>query len=111
MHCIQDAKEWLKICISKSETMFSFKQYVSVLKECFAMLEEDEWAITEHDKLDYLLDSIQNTSLPAAVLMVSMLQALWSSFEEAAEILLCKVQQLFPLAANHGKRTIAQLEK
>jgi len=72
--------------------MFSFECYVSVLKDCFATLEEDEWAITEHDKLDYLLDSIQNTGLLATVSTISMLHVLWSSFEEAAGILLCKVQ-------------------
>jgi len=36
------------------------------------MLEEDKWAITEQDKLDYLLDSIQNTGLSAAVSTISM---------------------------------------
>jgi len=33
-HCIQDAKEQLKICAYKNETTFQFKHYVSVLKEC-----------------------------------------------------------------------------
>ena len=81
-----------------------------VLKDCFATLEEDEWATTERDKLDYLLDGIQNTGLAVAVSTISMLQTLRSSFEEAAGILLHEVQQLFPQAANRGKRTIAQLE-
>jgi len=47
--------------------MFLFEQYVSVLKDCFVTLEEDERAITECDKLDYLLDGIQNMGLAAAV--------------------------------------------
>ena len=88
---VQDAKERLKICAYKSETTFPFERYVSVLKDCFATLEEDERAITERDKLDYLLDGIQNTGLAAAVSTISMSQTLWSSFEEAG-ILLCKVQ-------------------
>jgi len=67
------------------------------------MLEEDERAITECNKLDYLLDGIQNTSLAAAVLTISMLQALQTSFEEAAGILLCKVQQIFPLQPTKGR--------
>jgi len=66
--------------------------------------------ITECDKMDYSLDGIQNTSLAAAVSTISMSQALQTSFEEAAGILLRKVQRIFPLAANRGKRTIAQLE-
>jgi len=47
-HCIQDAKECLKICVYKNKTTFSFEKYdVSVLKECFATLEEDKRAITK----------------------------------------------------------------
>jgi len=107
---VQDAKERLKICVYKNETTFSFERYVSVLKECFATLEEDERAITERDKLDYLLDGIENTALAAAVSTISMSQALRTSFEEAAGILLREVQRLFPLAANRGKRTIAQMD-
>jgi len=49
-------------------------------------------------------------ALSAAVSTISMSQTLRTSFEGSAGILLCKVQQLFPLAANRGKRTIAQLE-
>jgi len=107
---VQDAKEPLKICVYKNETTFSFERYVSVLKECFATLEEDERAITKQDKLDYLLDGIENTALAAAVSTISMSQALWTSFEEAAGILLREVQHLFPLAANCRKRTIAQMD-
>jgi len=39
MHCVQDAKECLKICVYKNETMFPLEQYVLVLKDCFATLE------------------------------------------------------------------------
>jgi len=105
-HCIQDAKECLKICVYKSKTMFSFEPYVSILKECFATLKEDERVITKRDKLDYLLDSIKNTALAVAVSTTSMLQTLQTSFKEAVGILLHEVQQLLPLAANHRKRTI-----
>jgi len=44
---VQDAKEWLKVCVYKSKMTFSFERYVSVLKECFATLKEDERAITK----------------------------------------------------------------
>jgi len=108
--CIQDAKECLKICAYKNKTTFPFEQYVSILKECFASLEEDKRAITKQDKLDYLLNIIKNMALATAVSMLSMLQTLQTSFKEAAGILLHEVQCLFPLAANHGKRTIAQME-
>jgi len=80
--------------------MFAFERYVSVFKDCFATLEEDERAITERNKLDYLLDGIQNTGLAAAMSTISMSHALRSSFEEAAGILLREVQRLFPIAAN-----------
>jgi len=49
-------------------------------------------------------------ALATAVSMISMSQTLWTSFKEAVGILLCKVQQLFSLVANCGKRTIAQME-
>jgi len=45
MRRVQDSKEQLKVCTYKSETMFPFEQYVLVLKDCFATLEEDERAI------------------------------------------------------------------
>jgi len=38
----QDAKECLKICTYKNKMTFPFKCYVSILKECFVMLEEDK---------------------------------------------------------------------
>jgi len=89
---------------------FLFEHYVSILKACFATLEEDKRTITEQDKLDYLLDSIQNTALAAVVSTISMSQALQTSFEEAVGILLHKMQHLFPLMAIHGKRTITQMD-
>jgi len=72
--------------------------------------EEDKRTITKQDKLDYLLDGIENTALSAAVSTISMSQSLHTSFEEAAGILLREVQRIFPLAANRGKRTIAQVD-
>jgi len=39
-----------------------------------------------------------------------MTTTLQSSFKETSNILLHKVQQIFPLAANKGKKTIAQME-
>ena len=85
-HRVQDAKECLKVCHYKSETMFSFKHYVTVLKECFATLEKDEHLVTECNKIDFLLDGIQNTSLASAVSNISLSAALQPSFEEAANI-------------------------
>jgi len=56
---VQDAKDHLKSCFYKNEAQFSFDKYVTQLKECFDTLEEDEWPITERDKIDHLLDGIQ----------------------------------------------------
>jgi len=42
MHRVQDTKECLKICTYKNKMTFPFKCYVSILKECFVMLEEDK---------------------------------------------------------------------
>jgi len=67
------------------------------------MLEEDERTITERDKLDYLLDSIQNMALAAAVSTISMSQTLCTSFKEAAGILLCEVQHIPPSQPTAGK--------
>jgi len=44
---VEDAKEWLKVCHYKSETTFPFEQFVSVLKECFATLEDNKCPITK----------------------------------------------------------------
>jgi len=108
-HQVQDAKETLKACHYKSEITFQFQSYISILKDCFATLADDEHPVTKHDKLDYLLDGIQNVSLASAISNISMMAALWSSFKEATNILMREVQQLFPLAANKGKQTIAQM--
>jgi len=83
---VQDAKERLKVCHYKSETTFPFERYVSVLKECFATLEDDECPITERDKIDYLLEGIQNVGLTSAISNISMTTALRSSFEETSKI-------------------------
>jgi len=107
---VQDAKERLKVCHYKAETTFPFERYVSVLKDCFATLSDDERPVTECDKIDYLLDGIQNASLASAISNISMTATLRPSFEETANILLREVQRIFPLAANKGKRTIAQME-
>jgi len=89
---------------------FWFQSYIRVLKDCFTMLADDERPVTECDKLDYLLDNIQNVNFSSAISNISMMAALQSSFEEATNILMREVQQLFPLAANKGKQTIAQME-
>jgi len=73
---VQDAKERLKVCHYKSETTFPFERYVSVLKECFTTLEDDERPITERDKIDYLLEGIQNVGLTSAISNISMTAAL-----------------------------------
>jgi len=44
---VQDAKEQLKTCHYKSEMSFTFDKYMSSLKDCFDMLNEDERPITE----------------------------------------------------------------
>ncbi len=107
---VQDAKETLKACHYKLETTFQFQSYVSVLKDCFAMLADDEHPVTKCNKLDYLLDNIQNVSLASAISNISMMATLRSSFKEATNILMREVQHLFPLAAKKGKHTIAQME-
>jgi len=81
-----------------------------MLKDCFATLADDERPVIEHDKIDYLLDGIQNASLASAISNISMSVMLWPSFKEAANILLREVQRIFSLAANKGKRTIAQMD-
>jgi len=75
---VQDAKETLKACHNKSEMTFRFQSYISILKDCFAMLADDERPVTECDKLDYLLDNIQNASLASAISNISMSAMLWS---------------------------------
>jgi len=105
-HGVQDAKETLKACHYKSKTTFHFQSYVSILKDCFAMLADDECPVTKCDKLDYLLDGIQNVSLVSTISNISMMAMLWSSFKEATNILMREVQQLFPLATNKGKQMI-----
>jgi len=86
-HCVQDIKERLKVCVYKSEITYSFEQYVSILKECFATLEDNERAITKWDKLDYYSTVFKNMVLAMAMSMISMLQTLQSLFEEALGIL------------------------
>jgi len=107
---VQDAKECLKICHYKAETNFPFERYVSVLKDCFATLSDDEHPVTERNKIDYLLDGIQNASLALAISNISMMAMLRPLFKETTNILLREVQQIFPLAANKGKQTITQME-
>ena len=69
-----------------------FEHYVSILKDCFATLSDDEHPVTERNKIDYLLDGIQNASLASAISNISMMATLWPLFEETANILLCEVQ-------------------
>jgi len=73
-------------------------------------LKDNEHPITKCDKIDYLLDGMQNVSLTSVISNISMTTALQSSFKETSNILLCEVQQIFPLATNKGKRTITQME-
>jgi len=73
---VQDAKETLKACHYKSKTTFKFQTYVSVLKDCFATLADDEHPVTERNKIDILLDRIQNVGLASAILTISMLPML-----------------------------------
>jgi len=52
------------------------------------MLADDKHPVTKCDKLDFLLDSIQNTSLASAISTIGMMAMLQSSFDEAAYILM-----------------------
>ncbi len=96
----------MKICAYKNKTTFPFEHYVSILKECFATLEEEKRTITKQDKLDYLLDGIENMALAAAVSTISMSQSLHTSFKEAAGILLREVQHIFPSQPTAGKELL-----
>jgi len=89
----------LKVCHYKAKITFPFKCYVSILKDCFAMLANDEHPVTKCNKIDYLLDGIQNASLALAISSISMTTMLWPSFEETTNILLCEMQLIFPLTA------------
>jgi len=66
MRRVQEAKEQLKVCCYKNKMTLSFEKYVTLLKECFDTLDEDERPITKCDKIDYLLDGIQNQALASA---------------------------------------------
>ncbi len=107
---VQEAKEQLKICHYKNEMTFSFEKYVMLLKECFDTLDEDEQPITERDKIDYLLDGIQNQSLASAISNISMSPDLQQDFISAANILSREVQHIFPLTSRKAKCTIAQVD-
>ncbi len=78
----------MKVCHYKAETTFPFEHYVSVLKDCFATLSDDESPVTKRNKIDYLLDGIQNASLASAISNISMMAMLWPSFKEATNTLL-----------------------
>jgi len=106
---VQDTKECLKTCHYKSEMSFSFDKYVSSLKDCFDTLQVDNHPITEHDKIDYLLDGIHCTQLASAISNISMNPNLRMTFEEAANTLQREVHQVFPLASQKNKRNIAQV--
>jgi len=106
---VQEAKDRLKTCHYRSELHFTFDKYVTMLKDCFATLEEDERPVTERDKIDYLLDGIQCSQLSSAISNISMNPALRDTFESAANILQKEVHQIFPFANKRGKRDVAQV--
>jgi len=83
---------------------------VTQLKECFDILKEDEWPITERDKIDHLLDEIQCQQLASAVSNISMNHNLCKTFELAANILTWEVHRVFPYANWKGKKNIAQVD-
>jgi len=106
---VQDAKERLKTCHYRSEMSFTFDKYVSSLKDCFDMLQEDERLITERDKIDYLLDGIRCTQLTSAISHISMNPNLRLTFEEAANTMQREVHRIFPFSNPRGKRGISQM--
>jgi len=106
---VQDAKDRLKSCHYRSELHFTFDKYVTTLKDCFATLEEDERAVTERDKIDYLLDGIQCAQLSSAISNISMNPALHDTFKLAANTLQREVHRLFPFANKRGKRNVSQV--
>jgi len=100
---VQEAKEQLKICHYKNEVTFSFEKYITSLKECFNMPNKDEHPVTEQDKIDYLLDRIENQALASVISNISMTPDLQQDFVTAANILSREVQHIFPLASHKAK--------
>jgi len=107
---VQEAKEQLKVYHYKNKLTFSFEKYVTSLKECFNTLDEDKQPVTECNKFDYLLDSIQNQALASAISNISMLPDLQQYFVTAANILSREVQCIFPLASCKVKRMIMKVD-
>jgi len=64
----------------------------------------------ERDKIDYLLDGIQNQSLASTILNICMLLDLQQDFISAANILSREVQHISPLTSRKAKHTIAQVD-
>jgi len=74
------------------------------------MLDKDEQPVTEQDKIDYLLDGIQNQALASVISNISMSPNLQQDFVMAANILSQEVQHIFPLASHKAKQTIAGID-
>jgi len=106
---VQEAKDRLKMVHYCSKVHFTFEKYVTMLKECFNALKEDDRGILEWDKIDYLLDGIQCQSLALAVSSISMNPALRASFINASNKLSHKVQRVFSNAQRRNKRNVSQV--
>lgn len=86
----------LKILHYKNKQLFTFKRYITSLKDCFDELEDGGEGLTERQKVDKLLEgmNLSNTELIAAQAIVCKKHP--NDFIQAANALLVQITKMFP---------------